>query len=74
MFGLLNNVKSYVCMKDNSLFIYIEVCFEKCNVFNYGLCICRVLKWMNEFWGLFILWNVFFYIGENVGVIISVWE
>lgn len=74
MLGLLNNAKSYARTKDNSLPTYIEVRFEKRNVFNHGSCIRRVSKWMNESWGSFISWNVFLHIGENVGVIISVWE
>ena len=34
--GLLNNAKSYASTKDNSLPTYIEVRFEKRNVFNHG--------------------------------------
>ena len=37
--GLLNNAKSYASTKDNSLPTYIEVRFEKRNVFNHGSCI-----------------------------------
>lgn len=36
MLGLLNNAKSYARTKDNSLPTYIEVRFEKRNVFNHG--------------------------------------
>ena len=44
MLRLLNNAKSYARTKDNSLPTYIEVRFEKRNVFNHGSCIRRVSK------------------------------
>ena len=39
MLCLLNDAKSYASTEDNSLTTYIEVRFDKRNVFNHGSCI-----------------------------------
>ena len=46
MLCLLNNATSYASTEDNSLPTYIEVRFEKRNVFNHGSCIRNVYNTM----------------------------